>query len=84
MAAPDLPSLIRADLARHAWWVIYLCYVFAIAIPLGTIILTSAWARNWTVSRRMESPAPWSRSMFCMGFISAVPRGKRGVRHGGR
>ena len=28
MAAPDLPSLIRADLARHAWWVIYLPYVF--------------------------------------------------------
>jgi len=40
MNAPDLPSLIRADLARHAWWVIYLRYICAAAILLGTVILT--------------------------------------------
>ena len=42
MAAPDLPSLIRADLARHAWWVIYLRYVCAAAVLLGTLILTQS------------------------------------------
>jgi hypothetical protein len=40
MNTPDLPSLIRADLARHAWWVIYLRYICAAAILLGTFILT--------------------------------------------
>jgi hypothetical protein len=40
MNAPDVPSLIRADLARHAWWVIYLRYICAAAILLGTFILT--------------------------------------------
>jgi two-component system sensor histidine kinase RegB len=40
MNAPDVPSLIRADLARHAWWVIYLRYICAAAIVLGAIILT--------------------------------------------
>lgn len=42
MAASDLPSLIRADLARHAWWVIYLRYVCAAAVFLGTVILTQS------------------------------------------
>ncbi|TAL12464.1 MAG: hypothetical protein EPO02_01475 [Nitrospirae bacterium] len=42
MAAPDLPSLIRADLARHAWWVIYLRYVCAAAVLLGAVILTQS------------------------------------------
>lgn len=42
MAASDLPSLIRADLARHAWWVIYLRYVCAAAVALGTVILTQS------------------------------------------
>ncbi len=40
MNTPDLPSLIRADLARHAWWAIYLRYICAAAILLGTFILT--------------------------------------------
>jgi hypothetical protein len=42
MASSDLPSLIRADLARHAWWVIYLRYVCAAAVVLGTVILTES------------------------------------------
>lgn len=42
MASPDLPSLIRADLARHAWWVIYLRYVCAAAVLLGAVILTQS------------------------------------------
>jgi hypothetical protein len=42
MASSDLPSLIRADLARHAWWVIYLRYVCATAVVLGTVILTQS------------------------------------------
>lgn len=42
MTSPDLPSLIRADLARHAWWVIYLRYICAAAILLGTLILTQS------------------------------------------
>ena len=42
MASPDLPSLIRAGLARHAWWVIYLRYVCAAAVFLGTLILTQS------------------------------------------
>jgi len=40
MAAPDLPSLIRAELAGHAWWVIYLRYGCAAAVILCTMILT--------------------------------------------
>lgn len=40
MAAPDLPSLIRAELAGHAWWVIYIRYGCAAAIVLCTMILT--------------------------------------------
>lgn len=40
MAAPDLPSLIRVELAGHAWWVIYLRYGCAAAIVLCTMILT--------------------------------------------
>ena len=42
MAASDLPSLIRADLPRHAWWVVYLRYVCAAAVVLGTVILTQS------------------------------------------
>lgn len=42
MNAPDVPSLIRADLARHAWWAIYLRYICAAAIFLGAIILTQS------------------------------------------
>src|SRR5713226_2992438 len=40
MAAPDLPSLIRAELAGHAWWVIYLRYGCAAAVILCTMIVT--------------------------------------------
>jgi hypothetical protein len=40
MAAPDLSSLIRADLAGHAWWVIYLRYGCATAVILCAMILT--------------------------------------------
>jgi len=40
MAAPDLPSLIRAELAGHAWWVIYLRYGCAAAVILCSMILT--------------------------------------------
>ena len=40
MAAPDLPSLIRTELAGHAWWVIYLRYGCAAAVTLCTMILT--------------------------------------------
>ena len=40
MAAPDLPSLIRAELDGHAWWVIYLRYGCAAAVILCTMILT--------------------------------------------
>src|SRR5438093_11141540 len=40
MAAPDLPSLIRTELAGHAWWVIYLRYGCAAAVILCTMILT--------------------------------------------
>lgn len=42
MNAPDLPSLIRADLARHAWWVIYLRYICAAAVVLGAVMLTQS------------------------------------------
>jgi len=42
MNAPDLPSLIRADLARHAWWVICLRYICAAAVVLGTVMLTQS------------------------------------------
>src|SRR5438093_13500006 len=40
MAAPDLRSLIRAELAGHAWWVIYIRYGYAGAVVLCTMILT--------------------------------------------
>lgn len=40
MTSSDLPSLIRADLARHVWWVIYLRYMCAAAVVLGTVMLT--------------------------------------------
>lgn len=40
MASPDLPSMIRAELAGHAWWVIYLRYIYAVAVLLCTIVLT--------------------------------------------
>ncbi len=40
MASPDLPSLIRAELSGHAWWIIYLRYVCATAVILCTIFLT--------------------------------------------
>src|SRR5437879_6737912 len=40
MAARDLPSLIRGELAGHAWWVIYLRYGCAAAVILCTMILT--------------------------------------------
>src|SRR5207247_4278181 len=40
MAAPDLRSLIRAELAGHAWWVIYIRYCYAGAVVLCTMILT--------------------------------------------
>ncbi|TSA02422.1 MAG: hypothetical protein D4R81_04905 [Nitrospiraceae bacterium] len=42
MNAPDLPSMIRADLARHAWWVICLRYICAAAVVLGTVMLTQS------------------------------------------
>ena len=42
MMSPDLPSLIRADLARHAWWVICLRYICAAAVVLGTVMLTQS------------------------------------------
>jgi len=42
MASPDLPSLIRAELSGHAWWVIYLRYVCAAAVILCTIFLTQS------------------------------------------
>ena len=42
MNTPDLPSLIRADLARHAWWIIYLRYICAAAVLLGTFMLTQS------------------------------------------
>src|SRR3989449_10343108 len=40
MAAPDLRSLIRAELAGHAWWVIYIRYGCAAAVILCTMIVT--------------------------------------------
>src|SRR2546426_4295545 len=40
MAAPDLRSLIRAELAGHAWWVTHLRYGCAAAVILCTMILT--------------------------------------------
>ena len=40
MAAPDLRSLIRAELAGHAWWVTYLRYGCAAAVILCTMIVT--------------------------------------------
>jgi hypothetical protein len=42
MASTDLPSLIRAELSNHAWWVIYLRYVGAAAVVLCTIFLTQS------------------------------------------
>jgi hypothetical protein len=40
MASPDLPSLIRAELSGHAWWVVYLRYVCAAAVVLCAVFLT--------------------------------------------
>src|SRR5437879_11927402 len=40
MAARDLPSLIRGELAGHAWWVIDRPYGCAAAVILCTMILT--------------------------------------------
>jgi hypothetical protein len=42
MVSPDLPSLIRAELSGHAWWVIYLRYIGAAAVLLCTIFLTQS------------------------------------------
>src|SRR5256712_1046232 len=39
MAAPDLRSLIRAELAGHAWWVIYIRYGYAGAVVLCSMIV---------------------------------------------
>ena len=57
MASPDLPSLIRAELAGHAWWIIYIRYVCAVAVILCAIFLASALAGGATslVKERLEA-----------------------------
>ena len=49
MAAPDLSSLVRAELDGHAWWVIYLRYGCAIVVILCIPFLTQSMGVAETV-----------------------------------
>src|SRR5207249_11709501 len=84
MAAPDLRSLIRAELAGHAWWVIYIRYGYAGVVILCTMILTQGMGAKLEaaplygiagalVAANLLYGIHLSRTAQPMGVVSAKP-----------